>query len=103
MQWALRASFRGKTANTFPSNVTVHRGAFSTNFVRLSILKQNIEIFVNFFDKLGQNQEDFCYYLRIFEIFSFKVWNFSTKTDHFEWKINIFMDSVWLKVIRMKN
>ena len=82
---------------------TVHRGAFSTNFVRLSILKQNIEIFVNFFDKLGQNQEDFCYYLRIFEIFSFKVWNFSTKTDHFEWKINIFMDSVWLKVIRMKN
>ena len=48
------------------------------------ILKQNIEIFVHFIDKLAQNQKDFCYYLRIFEIFSLKVRSFITKMDRFE-------------------
>ena len=54
---------------------TLHRGAFLLNFVFISIHKQNNAIFENFLDKLDQNLEDFCYYLRKFEIFSLKVYN----------------------------
>ena len=52
---------------------TVHEGAFWANFVRISTIKQNIDIFGNFLGKLDQIPEDFCYYLLLFEIFSLKV------------------------------
>ena len=43
---------------------TVHEGAFWANFVRISTIKQNIDIFGNFLGKLDQIPEDFCYYLK---------------------------------------
>ena len=42
----------------------MHEGAFWANFVRISTIKQNIDIFGNFLGKLDQIPEDFCYYLK---------------------------------------
>ena len=51
----------------------VHRGAFLTIFVRISMDKQNTWIFVNFSDQLDQ-----ILIWRKFDIFGLEVWNFST-------------------------
>ena len=47
----------------------LHEGAFWANFVRISTIKQNIDIFGNFLGKLDQTS----YYLLLFEISSLKI------------------------------
>ena len=56
----------------------VHRSAFLTIFVRISMDKENTWIFVNFSDQLDEILEDSCDFWRFLEIFGLKVWNFST-------------------------
>ena len=53
--------------------LAVHEGAFWAYFVRISTIKQNIDIFGNFLGKIDQIPEEFCYYLLLFEILSLKV------------------------------
>ena len=69
--WSKTANFRGAWHNV--NMQPLHEGAFWANFVRISTIKQNIDIFGNFLGKLDQIPEDFCYYLLLFEIFSLKV------------------------------
>ena len=60
----------------FFSVAAVHRGAFLTIFVQISMDKHRI--FVNFRDQSDQNLKDSGDFWPKFEIFGLKVWNFST-------------------------